>query len=195
MSEVSKATSAKVVHVIQTAPLSPEQASLRDVELKIAGHFREQNEILHSNNAQLRDQLQRLTNGVERLVTEMHGVRTGEKDEAFARVAGIDASPDLPTVSAEAALLYTETSKSIGAALGFHASQIGQLLGPAGLGWVGKSEFQELGRKCSQNQTKFWHREVPSRLRVILDANQPHELGVTSPGALSIFRRWQLRKH
>ena len=67
----------------------------------------------------------------------MHGVRTGKADEAFARVGGEDAAPDLPTVSAEAAVIYTCTAGSIGRKLDFRASEIGTLLGAKGLRWAG----------------------------------------------------------
>ena len=53
---------------------------------------------------------------------EMHGVRTGRKAEAFARIGGSDAAPDLPTISADSALVYTLTSGDIAEVLGFHAS-------------------------------------------------------------------------
>jgi uncharacterized protein YicC (UPF0701 family) len=141
----------------------------QDLEFSIAGHFREQSELLNKLNKSLSEKVQRLTVGVERLVEEMHGVRTGKKEEAFARVASADASPDLPTVSAEAAVIYTHTSGEIGQELGFHASQIGLLLSARGLGWAGRSEFQELARHKKKGQTKFWHQDVPKRLKAILD--------------------------
>jgi hypothetical protein len=108
----------------------PSEAELleRKMELSISAHFREQNELLRKNNTELTDRIQRLTNGVESLVLEMNGVRTGKKEEAFARVANVDSSPDLPSVSAEAALIYIFTAKQIGEKLGFHCSQIGLLL-------------------------------------------------------------------
>lgn len=194
MNDKPKPSVAKLVHLNKESKLSPEGAHLRDLELTIAGHFREQNEILHANNADLALKLQRLTNGIECLVSEMHGVRTGKKAEAFARIAGIDADPDLPSVSAEAALVYTETSTSIGDALGFRASQIGQLLGPNGLGWAGNGDYQEVGRKAGPSASKFWHREVPQRLRVVLDENKPEQHGVIGSGALAVFRKWNAAK-
>ncbi|TXM96550.1 hypothetical protein FV242_33455, partial [Methylobacterium sp. WL64] len=128
---------------------------LREMELAIACQFREQNELLRENNreqaARIREQggrlqdqgerlkeqgemVRRLSRGVELLVTELQGVRTGKREEAFARVGDSGCSPDLPTVSAEAALVYTHTARTIGDELGFNASQIGMLLGSKGLG-------------------------------------------------------------
>jgi hypothetical protein len=131
------ADSGKIVHLPKrrTAKSAREEAAL-DIEMALAGHFREQNQLLKdlnagllSSNRDMSDKVQRLTVGIERLIAEMNGVRTGAKDEAFARVGSSDAAPDLPTVSAEAALIYTCTSEEIGKALGFNASQIGVLLG------------------------------------------------------------------
>ncbi len=186
---------AEIIHL----PKQHGQRSLReevalDIELSIAQHFREQNELLRQMNQSLSEKVQRLTTGVERLVDEMHGVRTGKKEEAFARVSPSDASPDLPTVSAEAALLYTLTASDIGQELGFHASQIGLLLSARGLGWAGNGDYQEIGRHKKQNLTKFWHRDVPAKLRKVLDEGSPEKRGVTDKAALAIFRRWDERK-
>ncbi|MRI56547.1 hypothetical protein D8770_21665 [Methylobacterium sp. DB1607] len=199
-----------VLHHLQPAraPLTEREELLRDVGLAIADQFREQNEILRAEHREqsgrireqgerLREQgemIQRLTKGVERLVDELHGVRTGKAEEAFARVGGADASPDLPTVSAEASLVYTCTAKSIGAELGFNASQIGTLLGAKGLRWAGNGAFQELGRAVGPNHTKFWHRDVPGRLRRILDEGRPERLGITDKAVLAVFRRWRERR-
>ena len=113
-------------------------------------------------------------------VGEMKGVRTGKKEEAFARVGASDASPDLPTVSAEAALIYTQTAGEIGKILNFHATQIGLLLGSRGLGWAGNGDYQEPGRHKKDTQTKWWHRDVPARLRIIVTA----QVGASGSGDL-----------
>ena len=78
--------------------------------------------------------LDRLTNGIDRLVGEMHGIRTGKRDEAFARVAEFGSAADLPTVKPDAALVYGVTATDIGEQLGFRPSQIGLLLSARGLG-------------------------------------------------------------
>lgn len=194
----------KVFHL----PKARKPPSAKDELLEtISSHFREQNEILRVHNQEQRDRIreqgdrlkeqgeriQRLTNGVERLVAEMHGVRTGKKEEAFARVGGMGAAPDLPTISAEAALIYTQTSKQIGLELGFHASQIGLLLSAKGLRWAGDGDYQEIGRSTSPSHSKFWHREVPERLRRVLDENRPEKYGITDKSVLAVFRRWKER--
>ena len=166
----------------------------RDLQLSIAKQFCEQNDLLRQMNQSLSEKVQRLTTGVERLVDEMHGVRTGKKEEAFARVSPSDASPDLPTVSAEAALLYTLTAGDIGQELGFRASQIGLLLSMRGLGWAGDGDYQEIGRHKRQNLTKFWHRDVAAKLRKVLDENAPEKHGIKDKAALAMFRRWDERK-
>ena len=116
---------AQVFHMVPARKRTAEEQRMREYELKIAEHFRAQNEILHANNKEQGERIQRLTIGVERLVAEMHGVRTGTQEQAFARVGGMNCDPDLPTVGAEAALFYTHTAKQIGIELGFHSSQIG----------------------------------------------------------------------
>lgn len=188
--------------------LTEREELLREVETTIAAQFRAQNDSLRAERreqaARVREQgerlieqnemIRRLMRGVDRLVEELHGVRTGKAEEAFARVGGAGASPDLPSVSAEAALIYTCTSKSIGAELGFQASQIGALLGPGGLRWAGNGDFQEIGRAVGPNHTKFWHRDVPARLRRILDENDPTRHRITNGAVLAIFRKWRERK-
>lgn len=174
----------------------------QDLEMVIAGHFQEQNKLLREMNAGLQgsnrdlsEKVQRLTVGIERLVGEMHGVRTGTKDEAFARVGSSEAAPDLPTVAAEAAVIYTLTSGEIGADLGgFTASQIGLLLSPRGLGWAGNSAYQELARHKKPSQTKFWHHEVPARLRQILNDGAPEKWGIVNKAVLAIFRIWKAKR-
>ena len=163
-----------------------------EVEIALGRHFREQNTLLRDQNNDLASRLNRLSNGIERLVEEMHGVRTGKKEEAFARVGGSDCSPDLPTVCAESALLYTETSTTIGNFLGFHASQIGLLLGPQGLNWAGNGDFQEIGRSTNKGITKFWHRDVPGQLQRVLNENNPQKYGITKKSVLSIFKKWKI---
>ncbi|MGA0607974.1 hypothetical protein ACO2Q0_18445 [Phenylobacterium sp. VNQ135] len=185
--------SAKVFHLpAERRPRSIEER-VRQVESSIQNHFREQNDILREANEAMASRLERLTNGIETLVAEMHGVRTGKKEEAFARVAGLDCKPDLPTVSAEAALVYTLTASQIGEELGFHASQIGLLLGAKGLGWAGNGDYQEIGRTTKASAPKFWHFEVPRRLRAVLDQNQPELFNIKSKPVLAVFRKWAER--
>jgi hypothetical protein len=187
--------SAQVIHLSKRrTPRSLREPVVHEVELSIAGHFREQNELLRSMNATLSEKVQRLTNGIERLVDEMHGVRTGKKEEAFARVGPSDGPADLPTVCAEAALVYTLTSSEIGEKLGFRASQIGLLLSARGLKWTGNSDYQEVTRHKKSTQTKFWHRDLTDRLRHVLDEGNPSKYGITDKGALAVFRRWKERK-
>lgn len=183
--------SAEIRHLSRRDLLSEAEILKQEMELSIAAHFSEQNQLLRQNNKDLTDQIQRLTNGVENLAQQMDGVRTGKKDEAFARVAGIDARPDLPTVGGEAALYYIYTAKQIGNILGFQASQIGLLLGAKGLGWAGNGDYQEIGRTVSASQSKFWHREVPDRLSKVLHENNPAKHGIKNKSVLSIFRKWQ----
>ncbi|MGD0433575.1 MAG: hypothetical protein ABSA58_21045 [Acetobacteraceae bacterium] len=170
-----------------------EQVS-EEVELSIAGHIREQNQLLRDLNQLLSDKVQRLTTGVEHLVEEMHGVRTGKKEEAFARVGPAGAPPDLPTVSAEAAVIYTHSAEDIGKELGFRASEIGVLLGSRGLCWAGNGDYQELGRHKKKSQQKWWHREVPERLRKVLDAGITANAGTKDKSVLAVFRKWKQRK-
>lgn len=195
-------------HLPPRKPLSEMEGLRRGVGETLAAHFREQNQILRAErqeqSARVQEQgerlqrqgemIERLTRGVELLVTELHGLRTGKADEAFARVAGSGASPDLPTVSAEAAVIYTCTAASIGRHLGFRASEIGVLLGAKGLRWAGDGAYQELGRDVGPNHTKFWHREVPGRLRRILDENNAGRYGITDKSVLAVFRKWKARR-
>lgn len=182
----------ELIHLVgQRARRSFQDEVAHEVELSIAGHFREQASLLREINESLSDRVQRLTTGVERLVEEMHGVRTGTREEAFARVAASDACPDLPTVSAEAALIYTLTSDAIGRELGFHSSQIGLLLSHRGLSWAGNGDYQEIGRNTKKSKTKFWHRDVPAHLRRILDESSPEKRGISDKAVLAIFRKWK----
>ena len=162
-----------------------------DISLSIAAHFREQNEVVRATNNQLSAQVQRLMTGIDRLIGEMDGVRTGKKEEAFARVGSLDESVDLPTVAAEAALLYTFTAAEIGTQLdGLRASQVGLLLSKKGLNWAGDGDYQELSRHKKPSQTRFWHFDVPKRLHKILLENQPAKYGITDKTILTLFRNW-----
>lgn len=185
---------AQVFHMVSSRKRNAEELRIQEYEMKIAEHFRAQNEILHANNKEQGERIQRLTVGVERLVAEMHGVRTGTQEQAFARVGGMNCDPDLPTVSAEAALFYTYTAKQIGSELGFHSSQIGMLLGPRGLKWAGNGDYQEIGRSTSPGHSKFWHKDVPSHLRRIFDEGKPEKYGITHGAVLSMFRKWSHKK-
>ena len=190
--DVSRA-GADVVHL----PKRKAQKSLReqiseDIGETIAAHFREQNEITRATNAGLSAQVQRLMMGIDRLIGEMDGVRTGDKTEAFARVGSVDSPVDLPTVAAESALFYTHTAGEIGEYLGgLRASQVGLLLSRRGLGWAGNGDHQEISRHKKEGQTKFWHREVPARLKAILDEGLPTKYGITNKAVLTTFRKWQ----
>ena len=182
-----------IVHLGRLRAPSPIEAVLEEVDLRIAKHFRQQAEAQRQSNQELAARLERLTNGIERLFAELDGVRTGRKEEAFARIGTSDASPDLPTVGpVETSLIYTLTSKQIGAALGFHASEIGQLLGPRGLRWAGDGAYQEVGR-WQHGHMRYWHHEVPSRLAAILTEKTPAGLGITNKAVISIFVRWKAR--
>ncbi len=91
-------------------PLTEREELLRDVGLTIASQFREQNDMLRAEHreqaARIKEQgerlleqgdmIRRLTKGVEQLVGEMHGVRTGRAEEAFARVGGRTPRPTCP---------------------------------------------------------------------------------------------------
>lgn len=188
------ATDGTIIHLPKRRePKSATTKVAEEIGLVMAGHFREQNELLRDMNKALSDKVQRLTTGVERLVEEMHGVRTGKKAEAFARIGGADADPDLPTVSGEAALFYTLTAKDIGNQLGFSASQIGTLLSARGLGWAGNGDYQEIGRH-KKGMTKFWHRDLLAKLRLVLDQGQPDAFGIKDKAVLAIFRAWETRK-
>ncbi|HTV33986.1 MAG TPA: hypothetical protein VME69_12945, partial [Methylocella sp.] len=67
-------------------------------------------------------------------------------------------------------------------------------LGPKGLGWAGNGDYQEIGRTVSVSQSKFWHREVPQRLKKVLDENDPKKYGIKTKGILTMFQRWQEHK-
>ena len=199
----------RVIHLPKDPhPPGERRRDLREVERDIVSHFREQNEMLLAHREEQRERIreqgeslrqhgemvERLTRGVERLVEEMHGVRTGRKEEAFARIGGMDASSDLPTVSSDSAVHYIHTAGSIGLELGFRASEIGTLLGARGLGWAGDGDYQETGRKVGPGATKFWHLSVPERLRRILDENKPERYGISDKAILSMFRKWRHRR-
>ena len=182
---------AKIIHLPKRRGRKSErELMVQEIELSMTAHFHEQNEMLRASNQSLADQVKRLTLGVERLVEEMHGVRTGKKTEAFARVGGSDAAPDLPTVSAEAALVYTLTSADIGTELGFHSSQIGLLLSSRGLKWADNGDYQEIGRHHKKTLPKFWHRDVTAKLKTVLNTNTPETYGITNKSVLAIFRKW-----
>ncbi len=169
------------------------------VDLSISNHFREQNEILREmndrlekRNAKLVDSIQRIATGVQRLVNEMDGVRSGDKDEAFARVAASDSSSDLPTIQADVANIYCLTSAKIGSELGFGHVQIGQLLGPSGLRWAGNGDYQEMTR-WEEGHPRYWHADVTNKLREILTKTSPSDHDIKSKTVSAIFRQWKAK--
>ena len=151
------------------------------------------NRSLATANSDLSIKVDRLLVGVGRLLDEMNGVRTGDKEEAFARVTGDDEALELPKVQADVALLYPLTSGDIGTRLGFSPQEIGQLLGAKGLSWVGNGDFEELSR-WKPGRTRYWHRDVPEKLKVILSNRTPADFGIVNPVVQSIFRRFKERQ-
>ena len=169
------------------------------VDLSVASHFREQNEILREMNGELKnanirliEKIQQLATGVQRLVSEMDGVRNGGKEEAFARVAAMDTCADLPTIQADVANIYCLTSAKIGVMLGFGHNQIGHLLGPSGLRWAGNGDYQEMSR-WEEGHPRYWHADVPNRLREILTKTTPADHGIKSRMVIAVFRQWKAR--
>ncbi len=164
------------------------QGHLREV---IDGQ-REQNRQLLDSHKALHEKVDRLTNGIHRLVEEMHGVRTGTRTEAFARVGGTDCSTDLPTVKPDPALIYPYTASEISEALGtFNASEIGLLLGPRGLKWADNPDYQEITRRKRASQQRFWVYDIQQKIVAELSRNEPGAQGITDKAVLAIFRKWQ----
>ncbi len=166
--------------------------------IAIQSHFREviegqreQHRLLPDSQKALHEKVDRLTNGIHRLVEEMHGVRTGKRTEAFARVGGADCSTDLPTVKPDPSLVYPHTAGEIGETLGFKASEIGLLLGPRGLKWADHPDYQETTRRKRASQQRFWVYDMPQRIVAVLNQNDPAGQGITDKAVLAIFRKWQ----
>lgn len=189
-----------IIHLPKRRSRKSSHEDLKEhIDLSVAKYFREQNLLLlemnkriSEENRSISDKVQRLTTGIERLLNEMHGMRTGKKSEAFARVGGADAPPDLPTVSAESAVIYTLTAKDIGQELDIHSSQIGLLLSAKGLNWAGIGDYQEINRNQRRTLPKFWHHELPDKLRKILGENLPECHEIKDAAILAIFRKWNL---
>jgi hypothetical protein len=190
-----------MVHLGGLKERSPKMTRERDMELRIAGHFREEAERLAEQNKSLIDsprdmhaKVDRLTSGLERLVGEMHGIRTGKRMEAFARVGAVDMKVDLQTVRSVPAGIYTVTAKDVGEELGFRPSEIGLLLGSRGLRWADNSDYQETIRRKRPTQQRFWVYDMALRLAEILTENQPGRRNITDKAVLAIFRNWQKEK-
>jgi hypothetical protein len=169
------------------------------IDLSLTAHFREQNDILREMNGRLTEtngklieKVQQLAIGVQRLVNEMDGVRSGDKDEAFARVAATDACADLPTIQADVANIYSLTSTKIGATLGFGHHQIGHLLGPTGLKWAGDGDYQETTR-WEEGHPRYWHTDVPNKLREILTKTTPADHNIKNRMVIAMFKQWKDR--
>ncbi len=142
----------------------------------------------------MHSKIDRLTNGIDRLVSEMHGIRTGEKDEAFARVGGFGCAVDLPTVKPDAALVYPLSAADIGEELGFSPSEVGTLLGRRGLGWADNADFQEVTRRKRPSSQRYWVADMPQRLVKILDSNDPGHFGIRDKAVIAMFRKWDERR-
>ena len=171
------------------------------MEFRIVAHYRDQSEKLAEQNRLLMesqkiipDKVDRLTKGLDRLVNEMHGIRTGKREEAFARVGDSGCALDLPTVRPDAALTYSMTATEIGEELGFKPSEIGLLLSRRGLRWADNPDYQETTRRKRASQQRFWIAGMPARLAKILDQNQPKQHGITEKAVLAMFRKWHCRK-
>lgn len=199
----------KVAHIADFRPKAeadPVEEVLRAVDLRLAKHFQQQNEVilgrneiivaqnnrLETLNQQLSDKVSRLLTGMEALLGEVDAVRTGKSDEAFARVARHDEEADLPTIEADAAILYPYTSGEIGAVLGFGATQIGLLLGAQGLKWAGDSAYQEIGR-WKDGRQRYWHKDLPERLTRMLLEHEPDEFGIANKSIRSMFVQFRAR--
>lgn len=93
------------------------------IDVRMSRHFQEQNELLKRS--------------VCRLVEELDGVRRGESDHAFAKIAPIDSDAALPTIEVDASILYPHSGEEIGRMFGLTAAEVGTLLGQHGLDWAG----------------------------------------------------------
>jgi hypothetical protein len=131
------------------------------VDMRIAKHFQQQNQIL--------------TRSISRLIGELDGVRTGKAEKAFARVAAAGDQVDdlLPKIEADSALHYPHTAEEVGKILGLSANEVGTLLGEKGMNWAGNPDYQEMSRYKPGRQ-KFWHESVPESLRSFL-VNPPRD--------------------
>ena len=152
-----------------------------------------QKTMLAEQNARLEEKVSRLLNGMDRLLGEVDAVRSGQQDEAFARVARHDEDADLPTIQADVAVLYPYTSGDIGERLGFRASQVGMLLGAQGLGWGGRGEYEEMTR-WKKGRQRYWHKDLPDKLADILLNREPDEFGITSKAIRTMFVRYRERR-
>lgn len=131
--------------------------------------------------------------GVEMLVGEMHAFRAGEKDTAFARIARPDEEADLLRKEADVALYYPCSGAEVGKLLGFIASQIDMLLGSHGLGWAGDDDHQGMTR-WKDGCTRFWHKDVPTKLAETLLNREPEAFRVVSKQVRSMFAAFKARQ-
>ena len=153
--------------------------------------IREHNKTLEQQNQVLSDKIGRLLTGMERLLGEVQAVRTGDQEEAFARVARHDEGADiLPSISADFGLLYPHTSEDVGKLLGFCANEVGLLLGQHGLRWNGDGAYTETTR-WRKGRQRFWHLDVPAKLKVVLSTRDPDEFGITNKAVRAIFRKYR----
>lgn len=165
---------------------------LRDFFTEQKALLERQNALLERQNVRLEEKVSRLLVGMDRLLGEVDAVRNGQQDEAFARIARHDEAADLPTIQADAAVIYPYTSGDIGEQLGLSATQIGTLLGRQGLGWGGKGEYEETTR-WKPGRQRYWHKDVPDKLANILLTREPDEFGITNRAIRTMFTRYRTR--
>lgn len=146
------------------------------LDSRLAAHFQEQNDMLKTS--------------VGKLIQELDGVRRGEADSAFARVADPGCTPDLPTVAVDSSVLYPHSAAEIGEILGLSANEVGTLLGTRGLGWVDNPKYMECDR-YKPGRTRFWHRDVPALLEDILTNPPVDRLRDINPRIKAIFRKFR----
>lgn len=166
-------------HKRKTAATSEEELAERiaaKVDARVAKHFQEQNEMLR--------------NSISRLIRELDGVRRGEVDHAFAKVALPDDEAHLPTVEVDASLLYPYSAEDIARQLDLTSVEVGTLLGPNGLDWAGNPRYQEMDR-WKQGRTRFWHKDVPDLLKAILENPSPKSVANASKRVKAIVRKYR----
>ena len=77
----------------------------------------------------------------------------------------------------------------------FRASETGILLGKRGLAWTDNADFQEVTRRKTASQQRFWVHDMPVRLRKILDSHNPVNFAIKDKAVLAIFHKWAQRRN
>jgi hypothetical protein len=140
---------------------------------------------------ELKNVVQRLETGIERLSSSLEAYVSGEQDVAVASLVDgeRDDVPSIQRIKAEAAAVYTLSATDIAKHFGLTWGQVGQLLNQYGLNWAATKTDLWSKALFEKTHRRLWHPRVLALLtEVVGDEHHPDRQGM-SAGCIAILEQ------